>query len=212
VVLYELATGKRAFQRDSAAETMTAIIREDAAPLPAATPLPLQWTISRLLAKDPGDRYESTRDLYRELRQIRDRWSSITGATEHAATATPLVRSKARPTITLAAGVAAGALLAAAALTLWRSVPVTTPATPRRDLSAYRFTPVATDTVREQAPAWSPDGKSGALRLARPGEAPVEFAAPKEVAATVGRRLVGFSPDGSAVACIAGQHFPSIGE
>jgi predicted Ser/Thr protein kinase len=293
VVLYELATGQRAFQRDSAAETMTAIIREDAAPLPAATPLPLQWTISRLLAKDPADRYDSTRDLYRELRQIRDRWSSITGATEHAATATPLPRSKARPAITLAAGVAAGGLLAAAALTLWRGVPVATPATPGRDLSAYRFTPVATDTVREGAPAWSPDGKSlvyladvngvaqvfsrtlgspyaaqitrvaasagnprwsrdgsslyftsagslwtvasaggtpdrllegagggyavhpdgkvilffsGALRLARPGEAPVEFAAPKEVAATVGRRLVGFSPDGSAVACIAGQH------
>ena len=37
LIFYELATGKRAFQRDSAAETMAAIIREDAHPLPATT-------------------------------------------------------------------------------------------------------------------------------------------------------------------------------
>ena len=35
-------------------------------------PAPLRWIVERLLAKDPSDRYESTRDLYRELRQIRD--------------------------------------------------------------------------------------------------------------------------------------------
>ena len=36
LILYEMAAGKRAFQRASAAETMTAIIREDAEPLPAS--------------------------------------------------------------------------------------------------------------------------------------------------------------------------------
>ena len=35
LVLYELAAGKRAFRRGTRAETMTAIIREDAEPLPA---------------------------------------------------------------------------------------------------------------------------------------------------------------------------------
>jgi len=75
LVLYELASGKRAFERGSTAETMTAIIREDAAPLPATTPAPLRWIVERLLAKDPSDRYDSTRDLYRELRQSRDRLS-----------------------------------------------------------------------------------------------------------------------------------------
>ena len=43
LVLYELATGKRAFQRGSGAETMVAIIREDAEPLPASVPAPLRW-------------------------------------------------------------------------------------------------------------------------------------------------------------------------
>src|SRR5215831_6106014 len=75
LVLYELATGRRAFPRGSAAETMTAIIREEAEPLPATVPGPLRWVVERLLAKDPSDRYDSTRDLYRELRQSRERLS-----------------------------------------------------------------------------------------------------------------------------------------
>jgi hypothetical protein len=62
VVLYELAAGRRAFQRDSAAETMAAIIREDPESLPASVPAPLRWVVARLLSKDPVDRYDSTRD------------------------------------------------------------------------------------------------------------------------------------------------------
>src|SRR5579884_2488802 len=38
LVLYEVAAGRRAFPRESAAEIMTAIIREDAEPLPATVP------------------------------------------------------------------------------------------------------------------------------------------------------------------------------
>src|SRR5215469_3971266 len=84
LVLYELCAGKRAFSRPTKAETMTAIIREDPEPLPASVPAPLRWTIERLLAKDPADRYDSTRDLYRELRQMRERISESTSAA-HAA-------------------------------------------------------------------------------------------------------------------------------
>jgi type I restriction-modification system DNA methylase subunit len=39
---------------------MTAIIREDAEPLPPATPAALRWTVERCLAKDPARRYDST--------------------------------------------------------------------------------------------------------------------------------------------------------
>jgi predicted Ser/Thr protein kinase len=72
LVLYEMLSGRPAFSRPSAAETMTAIIREDAEPLPPSTPAALRWTTERCLSKDPGQRYDSTRDLFRELRQIRD--------------------------------------------------------------------------------------------------------------------------------------------
>jgi len=71
LVLYEMAAGKRAFDRPSAAETMTAIIREEAEPLPDSVPEPARWTIERCLAKEPDHRYDSTRDLYRELKQMR---------------------------------------------------------------------------------------------------------------------------------------------
>ncbi len=75
LLVYEMAAGKRAFVRPSAAETMAAIIREEAEPLPPSVPAPLRWVVERCLAKDPAERYDSTRDLYRELKLARERLS-----------------------------------------------------------------------------------------------------------------------------------------
>src|SRR3984893_9186459 len=78
LVLYEMVTGKRAFQRSSAAETLVAILREPAEPITRQNrdaPAPLCWAIERCLAKEPDKRYVSTRDLARELTAIRDRFS-----------------------------------------------------------------------------------------------------------------------------------------
>ena len=77
-ILYELAAGKRAFQRATSAETLTAIIREDAEPLGklnANVPAPLRWVIERLLAKEADGRYASTRDLASDLKNIREHLS-----------------------------------------------------------------------------------------------------------------------------------------
>jgi predicted ATPase len=76
LVLYEMVTGKRAFRRATAAETLVAILREQ--PDPVATlvpeaPAPLCWAIERCIAKEPEKRYASTRDLAHELAAIRDR-------------------------------------------------------------------------------------------------------------------------------------------
>jgi hypothetical protein len=76
LILYELATGKRAFDRGSGAETLAAIMRDEPEPLPADIPPPLGWVVERCLAKEANRRYESTKDLYEELRRIRDRPSS----------------------------------------------------------------------------------------------------------------------------------------
>jgi eukaryotic-like serine/threonine-protein kinase len=123
LILYEMAAGKRAFERESAAETMTAIIREDAAPLPPALPVPLRWTIERCLAKDPGERYDSTRDLYRELRQTREHLSEASSGTHAPATApVPPARNpwRERAGWIVAAAVVLGVLLF---LSLWRGRP-----------------------------------------------------------------------------------------
>ncbi|MFI5113974.1 MAG: tetratricopeptide repeat protein, partial [Terriglobales bacterium] len=78
LVLYEMVTGKRAFQRNTAAETLVAILREPAEPIGVQNPdapAPLCWAIERCLAKEPDKRYVSTRDLARELAAIRDHFS-----------------------------------------------------------------------------------------------------------------------------------------
>jgi predicted ATPase len=78
LVLYEMVTGKRAFQRSTAAETLVAILREQPEPIGMQhrdAPAPLCWAIERCLAKEPDKRYVSTRDLARELAAIRDRFS-----------------------------------------------------------------------------------------------------------------------------------------
>ena len=74
-ILYEMATGSRAFQKDTSAETLSMIIRDDPKrplDLNPSLPLPLVWTIERCLSKDPADRYTSTRDLARDLQTLRD--------------------------------------------------------------------------------------------------------------------------------------------
>ena len=78
LVLYEMVTGKRAFQRSTAAETLVAILREQAEPIAGQNPdapAPLCWAIEKCLAKEPAKRYASTRDLARELAAIRNRLS-----------------------------------------------------------------------------------------------------------------------------------------
>jgi predicted ATPase len=78
LVLYEMVTGKSAFRRSTVAATLVAILQEQAKPIGALNPdapAPLCWVIERCLAKEPGSRYVSTRDLARELGTIRDRFS-----------------------------------------------------------------------------------------------------------------------------------------
>jgi serine/threonine protein kinase/Tol biopolymer transport system component len=88
-ILYETATGKRAFSRGSAPETLAAIIREEPEALQSLAPqLPtaLRWAIERCLAKEPEERYGSTRDLARDLSQLRNHISEVSQGTSPAGT------------------------------------------------------------------------------------------------------------------------------
>jgi eukaryotic-like serine/threonine-protein kinase len=94
-ILYEMVTGHRAFQRQTGAETLVAIIREEPEPigkLSPATPAPVRWIVERCLAKDPEERYASTKDLVRDLRSARDHLSETSGS----APAVPLPPSPSR--------------------------------------------------------------------------------------------------------------------
>ncbi|MEP6767553.1 MAG: WD40 repeat domain-containing serine/threonine protein kinase [Acidobacteriota bacterium] len=125
-IFYEIATGKRAFQRATTAETLTAIIREEAEPVGrvnASVPAPFRWLIERCLSKDPEGRYASTRDLASDLRSIREHLSEASVSGESAAPgagaaiggAAPARRRRRvlRPVLT------AAAILAAAGAGMW---------------------------------------------------------------------------------------------
>ena len=74
-VLYEMATGTKAFRKSTAVDTLAAILHEEPPPIrdgDARIPAPLRWTIERCLAKDPAGRYDSTGDVARELAKIRE--------------------------------------------------------------------------------------------------------------------------------------------
>jgi tetratricopeptide (TPR) repeat protein/tRNA A-37 threonylcarbamoyl transferase component Bud32 len=117
-ILYEMATGMRAFRRETVAQTLAAIIEDEPEPIATLNPRcppPFRWIIERCLRKDPGERYASTLDLARELRTVCDRLE------ETSAQSGPLpvaLAGRLRRSVTgLALGIG---LLAAAAAAAWR--------------------------------------------------------------------------------------------
>jgi serine/threonine-protein kinase len=109
-ILYELSTGKPAFEADNAIDTLSAILHEE---VPSITRFNVQapqqfcWIVERLLSKDVEERYSSTRDLSRDLRNIRDRFATMTRSEE-----IPRPPKVSRERLILAA-IIAGALLLA---------------------------------------------------------------------------------------------------
>ena len=70
-VLYEMLSGKRAFEGASAASVIAAILEREPAPLDVAPPL--DRVIRKCLAKDPDERFQNARDLKYNLTLARDR-------------------------------------------------------------------------------------------------------------------------------------------
>ncbi len=67
-VLYEMLSGRRAFLRDNAADTTSAVLHDEPATLPAAVPGPLGAIVDRCLEKRREDRFSSAHDLALALR------------------------------------------------------------------------------------------------------------------------------------------------
>jgi dipeptidyl aminopeptidase/acylaminoacyl peptidase len=112
---YEMATGKKPFSRNTSAETLTAIIREEPeaiGELNPKVPAPVRWIVDRCLAKDPEDRYASTKDLARDLKSVKEHLSEASVSEMTAAVEAPRRRRNALP---LAAAAAALVVALAAA-------------------------------------------------------------------------------------------------
>src|SRR5205823_1585766 len=74
-VLYEMLTGRRAFEGGSKASTMAAILREDPKPaheVAASVPVELERIVSRALRKDPSRRFQHMDDVKVELEELKE--------------------------------------------------------------------------------------------------------------------------------------------
>jgi serine/threonine protein kinase/Tol biopolymer transport system component len=73
-ILYEAATGVRAFPGKSTIDTLHKILHSEPDPLERRVPdapLQLQWILRKALAKSPDDRYQSAQDLVVDLKSLR---------------------------------------------------------------------------------------------------------------------------------------------
>jgi Tol biopolymer transport system component len=197
-ILYEIASGRRAFQGESAPETMAAIIREEPESLgraPASVPPPYRWIVERCLQKDPDDRYASTRDLARELADLRDHFSEIDrSGTSIATVAPPAARTRGSRLLLPAIAVAAF-VLGIGAAALWSL---------RRGTALPPAIRALTYSGADQSPAISPDGRTVVFTSRRDGLARIwvkQLATGGEAALTSGPGddYARFSPDGSAI-------------
>ena len=119
-ILYEMLSGRRAFQRDDAADTLMAILKEDPPDLPVDErhiPPALARIVDRCLEKNPSARFQSATDLAFAL----DALSATTASGEglHVA-ATPL-KSQLRRWLWMAASFAIGVALATIAMSYLRA-------------------------------------------------------------------------------------------
>ena len=83
LVLFEMLTGRKAFDAGSRRSLMVAILDREPAPLSALQPSTPRWLedlVRRCLAKNPADRWQSIRDVLLELHAQRDSSSSLTPA------------------------------------------------------------------------------------------------------------------------------------
>ena len=142
-VLFEMLTGQRAFQGESVADTLAAVVHGDPRldRLPASTPWHVRATIDRCLQKDARDR----------ARDIADVRMALDGAFSGPAPATP--RASLAPARWVAAAALAGALLAGAAVWVFRA--------PSPGIApALRFSVSAPEGFRFGRFALSPDGRN----------------------------------------------------
>jgi len=134
VVAYEMLTGKSAFGGGSQAGIIGAILRDDPPPLVDTVPHmppPLARAISRCLAKDPDERWQTANDLLFQLRSIESTVSTVAVATS---------RARSLPRWVERFAWAAALPAAMVATYIWTQREGTSPSGPNTDPTAIRFT------------------------------------------------------------------------
>jgi Tol biopolymer transport system component len=193
-ILYEMLAGRRAFERPTRADTMSAIMNEEPPALSQSAPgapLALARVVKRCLGKDPEQRFQSASDLAFALEALLDSDSA-----EVAAVGARHRSRRARAGTTVAGG-AVVALTAAFVLAWWRTppaVPVVESVTQLTDDGEPKLghTVLYTDGSR----LYFYEGSSGSWKIAQVSVTggPVSLIDTK----LANPAIVGLTPDGSA--------------
>jgi len=195
-ILYEMLTGRPAFRRDTAADTTSAILREEPPELSqtgAGTSPELERIVSHCLEKNPAMRFQSARDLAFNLETLTG--GSLTTAPQAPSTAAHSAKSFPwRMLVVLAAGALAG--LAAGVALAPRFAPAGDAEPPTLRYLSH--------SGRDSQPSASRDGRLVAYQSLREGVSQIwlmQLAGGDEVALTSGPgdSRPRISPDGSQV-------------
>lgn len=175
LVLYEMLSGRRAFQGATNLELLHRIVHGVAEPLPQDLPVALRMAVEKALEKEPADRYQSARNLVVDLRRLIREPEKIAGLTMPHSN-----RQWKRSASIGFAGFVLFALLAGGALLFLRSKQAPAP-------SQLQYTQITNFTDSARAPALSPDGRM------------VTFIRGGEYFQSRGQIYVKVLPDGEAV-------------
>jgi eukaryotic-like serine/threonine-protein kinase len=208
-VVYELLTGKKAFEGGSQASLTSAIMSSDPPPLTnvlaAATPA-LDHVVKRCLAKNPDDRWQAAGDVMRELKWIADTPAPVT--------VTPPVVAKRNGLFgntRLAWSLVLMVALAVIPAMYLRRTPV--------DSRVYRSTilaPLTSDNNAATPLSVSPDGQRLAfIGLDANGNdlvyvRPLDGLAAQPLAGTAGAQTLFWSPDSRFLAFVADNKLKKI--
>ncbi len=165
-MLYEMLSGKRAFQGKSQLSLASAILEKDPDPIATIQPLrppALEQVVRTCLAKDPDDRFQSAHDLKLQLQWIAG-GGSQTGA--------PAVVSPGRKkTATVLTATTIAGWFIAAALAVLLMIYAARLTVARQPVHASLEPPAGFDffAVTDGAPALSPDGQQVAFLVVKKG-------------------------------------------
>ncbi len=200
-VVYEMVTGRRAFEGKSPASLIGAILKDEPQPIATIQPMAppaLERLVRRCLAKDPDERWQTAADLAAEVKWIAEE-GSRTSATAEPSRPRPLARF-------LPWLLAAAALLAAAWALSVRSAPDTA-ALPVKQLDVVFPTDIEPVPNFDSGFALSPDGRivatTGMKTVARSlFVRRLESAEVLEITQSGGVVGAAFSPDSTKIALL----------
>jgi serine/threonine protein kinase/Tol biopolymer transport system component len=204
-VVYEMVTGRKAFEGKSQASLIAAILERDPAPMSSLQPVSppsLGRVVRKCLAKDPDRRWQSANDLHDELRWIADADAQAEAtAPQKRGTST----SDRRRAWTPIAAVAVLGMIALAipAVRHLRETPPPAPPETRLEI-------VTPPTDQPTSFALSPDGRQIVFVASGDGESrlwlrSLATTTAQPLAGTVGATYPFWSPDGRAIGFFTGN-------